>query len=127
VSGLLHRFADAPVVREPDNDLVLRALLGAADSDADLSMTWVQLSGHHRRLRTEASTRIYVVLEGGGTITVDDEPHTVRSGDTVVIPRGTSYDLDGPMTYLVLNQPGFRDGDDHYLDDHDESVPVQEG
>jgi mannose-6-phosphate isomerase-like protein (cupin superfamily) len=117
VSGLLRRFEDAEPVHEPENHLVLRGLLGVDDSDADISMTWVELTGHHRRLRTEATTRIYLVVDGSGTITVGDEPIAVRTGDTVVIPRGAWYDLEGPMTYLVVNQPGFRDGDDQYLTD----------
>jgi mannose-6-phosphate isomerase-like protein (cupin superfamily) len=110
-------FDRLPVVEEPANELVLRTLLRHDDSDADLSLTWVQLQGRHRRLRTDRSTRVYVVLAGRGTIRVDGEPPAhVAPGDTVVVPRGRAYDLEGPMTYLVGNQPGFRDGDDEYLE-----------
>lgn len=117
MDGPLHRrLATQPLIDEPDNDLVLRGLLAAGDSDADVSVTWVQLAGHHRRLRTDASTRLYLVVAGSGTITVAEEPRAVTAGDLVVIPRSTPYHLDGAMTYLVLNRPAFQDGDDHYLE-----------
>ena len=115
--AVLSRFADAVGIAEPSNDLVLWSLLRADDSPADISITRVRLEGHHRRLLTEASERIYVTLEGGGSITLgDDAPTPLMDGDVIVIPRGVPYAVDGPLTYLVMNVPGFRDGDDHYLE-----------
>lgn len=114
---VVRRRADFPEVAEPSNALVLRAMLAATDSPADLSITHVRLEGHHRRLRTDASERIYVTLEGGGSITVgEDAPIPLATGDVVVVPRGVPYHVDGPLTYLVMNVPGFREGDDIYLE-----------
>ncbi len=110
------RLATLPAVHEVSNDLVLKGLLAAGEGGGDLSITWVQLAGHHRRLRTDASTRIYVIVEGAGTITADATPIEVAAGEMVVLPPSTPYHLDGAMTYLVINQPGFRDGDDLYLE-----------
>ena len=62
-----------------------------------------------------------MIASGAGTITVDADVREVGAGDVVVIPRSTPYHLDGTLTYLVLNQPGFREGDDHYLEE--QSVP----
>ena len=57
--ALLHRrLAEVAPRHEPDNDLMLRGLLAVDDTEADLSITWVQLTGHHRRLGTDASTRV---------------------------------------------------------------------
>ncbi|MFP4312490.1 MAG: cupin domain-containing protein [Nitriliruptoraceae bacterium] len=117
---LHRRLEEVPLVAEPANDVELRTLLRVEDSAADLSITWVRIDGHHQRLRTDASTRLYQVLEGAGTITVGEEPLAVAAGDLVVIPPSTPYHLDGALTYLVLNQPGFRAGDDLYLDAADE-------
>ena len=117
-AALHRRLADTAAVAEPENALTLWSLLAHADSGADLSITRVRLEGHHRRLRTDASTRVYAIVEGGGSVTVgDDAPRKVADGDVVVIPRGVPYHLDGPLTYLVLNVPGFRDGDDVYLEE----------
>lgn len=122
----LHRRCNATrLVPEPANDLELRSLLGVADGGPDLSITWVRIDGHHQRLRTDASTRIYVVTKGRGTITVGDEPLAVETGDIVVIPPSSPYHLDGDMTYLVMNQPGFREGDDLYLDADDEVLGTE--
>ena len=38
----------------------------------------------------------------------------MRCGDVVVVPRDTPYAFEGEMTYLVVNGPGFVDGDDEY-------------
>lgn len=124
---LHRRFHDAALIAEPDNDLQLRSLLSVADGAVDLSITWVRIDGRHQRLRTDASTRIYVVIEGRGTVTVGAEPVTVDTGDVVVIPPGRPYHLEGDMTYLVLNQPGFREGDDLYLDADGEVVGMAPG
>jgi len=121
-AALHRRFDDVPLVDEPSNELELKPLLAVGDSDADLSITWVAIHGRHQRLRTDASTRIYAVTAGRGTITVGDQTLAVGRGDVVVIPRGAPYHLEGEMTYLVLNQPGFQDGDDLYLGVDDEVV-----
>jgi mannose-6-phosphate isomerase-like protein (cupin superfamily) len=123
LSRPLHRrFEAARLVSEPANDLELRSLLSVADGGPDLSITWVRIDGHHQRLRTDASTRIYIVISGHGTIAVGEEAFEVEAGDVVVIPPSSPYHLDGDMTYLVLNQPGFRAGDDLYLGDDGEVV-----
>lgn len=115
---VLHRRASqVAVVEEPSNDLELRALLAAGECAAALSITSVRIDGHHRRLRSEAGTRIYLVQDGSGVITVAYQAIEVAAGDLVVIPRGTPYHLDGTMEYLVINQPGFRAGDDQYLEE----------
>ncbi|MEO7350192.1 MAG: cupin domain-containing protein [Terrimesophilobacter sp.] len=113
----LIRTADAPVVEEPDNNLAMRALVSGADSGGDVSVTWVQLAGRHRRLRTARSTRTYAVLAGTVEVQVgDDPPQVVEAGQLVVVPRGVPYELSGFGTYLVVNAPAFMSGDDSYLD-----------
>jgi mannose-6-phosphate isomerase-like protein (cupin superfamily) len=93
----------------------MRALLKAGDCDGDLSITWVQMHGAHRRVRSRSSTRVYYVIEGRGRSEVDgSETIDADPGDLVSIPAGVAYQMSGPMTYLVISQPGFRDGDDHY-------------
>ena len=119
---LHRRLADLPLIPEPENQLEMRSLLQVGQTAADLSITWVRLDGHHQRLRTDAGTRIYLIVDGEGTITVGTDPLEVRTGDLVTIPAGTPYHLDGQLTYLVLNQPGFRADDDLYLDADGEVV-----
>jgi mannose-6-phosphate isomerase-like protein (cupin superfamily) len=112
------RIADVVAMSQPDNELLLRALVGAADSDGDISVSWVQLSGRHRRLRTTRSTRVYLVLTGAVTMRLGgDAPRLLEAGQLVVISASTPYELSGVGTYLVINSPAFQPGDDEYLDD----------
>ena len=112
------RLGDADVVAEPANALRLRALVTFEEFGPDVSVTWVQIAGRHRRLRSERSARVYAVLSGVLTFQVgDDEPAQVASGELIVIPRAAPYELAGTGSYLVVNAPAFVDGDDHYLDE----------
>ncbi|MBA3348056.1 MAG: cupin domain-containing protein [Actinobacteria bacterium] len=111
---MLIRAADRPEVDAPEDDLVMRALLRAAD-DAGLSLTHVRLSGAHRALRTLRSARVYYVLDGSARFSLgDDEPVVASAGDVVVVPRGELYLFEGELTYLVLNAPAYVEGDDLY-------------
>jgi mannose-6-phosphate isomerase-like protein (cupin superfamily) len=119
-------IADAPVRAEPDNDLLLRQLVTAAASGGDVSVTWVQLAGRHRRLRTARSSRVYVVLTGSVTMQLaDEDPEQVDAGRLLVVPRGVPYELSGTGTYLVINSPAFADGDDDYLDAPGRTEPTR--
>lgn len=114
---MIIRLADQPDVTEDLNPLVMRQLLDAETHGPGLSMTWVQLWGSHVRLRTGASERIYVIVAGTATFQLGDEPSDdVVAGDVVRIPRGVPYEFSGYCTYLVMNTPAFRDGDDVVLD-----------
>jgi mannose-6-phosphate isomerase-like protein (cupin superfamily) len=112
---VLIRPGDVPEIEEPSNDLVMRKLVDAAAGGGDLSVTWVRIEGSHRPLRTDATTRLYYVVEGAGWFELGDEPRfDIRTGDVVVVSRGTPYALGGDLTYLVINGPAFREGDDLY-------------
>lgn len=118
------RIADVAAMSQPDNELLLRALVSAADTGGDVSVTWVQLSGRHRRLRTARSTRVYLVLTGAVTMCVGrDAPQLLEAGQLLVVSAGIPYELSGMGTYLVINAPAFQPGDDEYLDDEHQSGP----
>lgn len=104
-----------PVQTDPRDHVAIRKLVSAAAHGPDISVTWVELSGRHRRLRTDRSTRVYYVLDGSASFQLGDEPaFGIEAGDTVVVPRGVPYEFSGEMTYLVMNGPAFVDGDDVY-------------
>ncbi|MCF6508112.1 hypothetical protein E9549_11945 [Blastococcus sp. MG754426] len=102
---------------EPENDLVLRTLVPGDRTGGTLSATWVRLEGQHRRLRNVRTHRTYYVVTGSFVFAVGDAPPVrIPAGDALVLPPGVVYDLRGRGTYLVLNSPGFRPGDDEYVD-----------
>ncbi len=114
---LVARLRDTAAVAEPANDLHLRTLLTAALPGPDVSVTWVQLAGRHRRLLTRRSTRVYAVTDGSIALQVGADPAVdLGPGDVAVVPRGAPYELDGVGTYLVINTPAFVEGDDVYGD-----------
>jgi quercetin dioxygenase-like cupin family protein len=102
---------------EERNPVAMRPLLGRERDVEALSMTWIQISGRHARLRTDEADRTYVVVAGQGHFQLGDEPvESVGTGDVVFIPRGVPYEFDGHFTYLVINTPAFREGSDIYLE-----------
>jgi mannose-6-phosphate isomerase-like protein (cupin superfamily) len=112
---MLIRRDEVPEVAQPEDALTLRALAPSRVTGRDLSLTWVALAGRHRRLRTRRSTRLYYVLDGSARFVLGDgEPVDAHRGDVVVIPRDTPYELAGELTYLVINSPGYVEGDDEY-------------
>ena len=67
----------------------------------------------HYHQRTD---EFYYVIEGGGTIVVDDESIDVHQGMVVYIPRGTRHKAVGKMTILTVCIPPGVLGDIHEVE-----------
>ena len=103
------------LVREDSNNLSFRQLVRASLCGPDLSVTWVEINGRHRRLFTNQSTRVYYLLEGVFTFNIFTENAILaNAGDVVVIPRCQPYYFSGTGKYIVINGPAFQEGDDIY-------------
>ena len=103
---------------EISNNLVMRQLVKSEKDGPDLSVTWVAIDGNHRSLKTDASTRVYYILEGEFQFSFDDSPNmTATDGDVVVIYKSSVYGFTGTGKYLVINGPAFREGDDVYVEE----------
>ncbi len=113
---MLIRAADRELVDAPEDDLTMRGLL-RADDGAGLSLTEVRLQGAHRPLRSLNSARVYYLVSGSARFRIGDADLDAGPGDVVVIPQGEVYSLEGDLTYLVLNAPPYREGDDLYVED----------
>jgi hypothetical protein len=101
---------------EPENNLILKTLLNSIKSDGAISVTEVEISGEHRRLRTNSILRTYYLVSGSLEFTIDGEPGiNMQSGDVLTLKEGCEYSLKGNAKYLVINTPAFKDGDDTYL------------
>lgn len=61
---------------------------------------------YHKR-----STEIYYVLEGEGTVTLDEVEHPVRKGSIVHIPPGVIHSAKGRVRVLVVGIPDIADDD----------------
>ena len=51
-----------PKILEPENSLELKTLLNSAKSNSALSVTEVEISGEHLRLRTNSILRTYYLV-----------------------------------------------------------------
>ena len=111
------RPGELPLEAEPENGLTYRRIVRRDRHGAGISMTWISLRGRHRRLVCHESDRVYYILSGSASFRLGEQPtESVSAGDSVFIPRGTAYDFEGAIDYLVMNGPAFRPGSDEYLE-----------
>jgi len=88
------------------------AFAGPEDTPS-LSISHVHIWGQLRRTICNESDRVMFILEGGGVALVGYErPQGFKSGDFILIPKGTPYECEGDFTYLVINSPAYREGTD---------------
>jgi mannose-6-phosphate isomerase-like protein (cupin superfamily) len=107
------RPAERDLVFGRSNPVAMRKIVAREEHGSDLSATWIQIWGRHSRVRSDAATRLYYILDGRGWFQVGDEPRqAVSSGDAVLIPRGAPYTFEGHMNYFLVNTPAFSEGDD---------------
>jgi mannose-6-phosphate isomerase-like protein (cupin superfamily) len=114
---MIVHLEDVPPEAQPERSLVLRRAITAGAHSPAVSVTWVRIDGRHDRIVNHESDRVYYVLEGSGRFQVGDgaPAEAVAAGDFVFIARGTPYELEGAMRYLVINGPAFRAGADIVL------------
>ena len=119
------RLADVPQVAEtgPDWDtLVMKKAIGSRERDPafkmpddtpSLSVTHIKIWGRLQQITCSETDRAMFIVDGDAIARVgDDEPAYVKAGDFILIPKGTSYEFKGNLTYLVINSPAYREGSD---------------
>lgn len=66
----------------------------------------------HQHIRTE---EIYYILDGEGSMRVDDVTATVRAGDAIAIPPGSSHQITNTgsctLKFLCCCAPAYEDDD----------------
>lgn len=78
--------------------------LGAATGSGNLAMGTQQVMVGtgipvHRHLKMDEA---FLVLEGSGVLTLDDERHAFEKGATIFIPRNTWHGFENPEHELLL-------------------------
>ncbi len=115
-SGLI-RPNEIDWTSEPDNHLQYKALISSKIHGPDISMTLIKIDGEHLELKTDSSSRIYLLLSGELTFTINSEQtFSAHALDSVYIKRGDRYSFRGKAEYVVINGPAFQAGDDIYSD-----------
>ena len=69
--------------------------------------------------RLKTSTEIYIILQGKGIVTQDNEEKKVHKDDIIVIPPGTIQSIknigDRPLSFLCLVSPPWDKNDEELI------------
>lgn len=68
--------------------------------------------GHDTFMISRALTRIYYVIEGAGTFTIDGQTYHVVPGLIVEVPPGIEYSYSGSMRILLVSHPRWFPGNE---------------
>ncbi|MGB7685558.1 MAG: cupin domain-containing protein [Solirubrobacterales bacterium] len=103
---LVRRFTEAPV--EEWHRLRTHVLMDAGELGArNLSVTWLSVpAGARQTLRShEESEQAYVVVRGGGTMSVAGDTQVVAEGDVIMVPPATEHSVgnDGEAELALVS------------------------
>ena len=101
---MIFRLKDA-FIRKTDY-IEMRNYITKAVSSS-LSLTIGILDGLYPKTASETNDRAYFVIEGEGTFHVGDESWRVGPDDTIYVPKGTPYSIEGKMKIVIINSPAF--------------------
>ena len=115
---MIIKLDDLSDITEDGYPLVMKKAIHRAKHGDGISVTWVKIWGHHKKMVCDVSDRAYYIIEGEGKFQVgeDAEWGQVAAGDFVFIAKGVPYVFEGHMTYLVMNGPAFLPGSDQVLE-----------
>lgn len=85
----------------------------AYNSQADFenaSAAYFEVTGSHGKVKTTRSDRIYLVLDGRGEFSVNNEKILVEKDDVIIIPKNTPYDYratEGILKLFLVHTPSY--------------------
>ncbi|HJX32841.1 MAG TPA: cupin domain-containing protein [Solirubrobacterales bacterium] len=107
---LVRRLEEAPV--EEWHRLRCHVLMDAGElGSRNMSVTWLEVpAGAEQTLRShEEAEQVYVVVRGGGTMSVAGDTQRVGEGDLILVPPATDHsvanDGDGELACLSIQSP----------------------
>jgi len=87
-------------------------LITRADTDvANLHVTHIRDSEKHYH---KHCTEYYFILEGAGTMELDDEAVELRPGTAVMIPPGVAHRGSGDFRALIVGVPAWEHTDEFF-------------
>ena len=107
---LVRRLSEAPV--EEWHRLRYRVLMDAGEMGArNISVTWLEIpAGAKQTLRSEGEAeQVYVVVRGGGTMSVAGDTQQIGEGDLILVPPATDHSIandgEGALTCVSAQSP----------------------
>lgn len=111
------KIADCPQFVAQDNAIVQEIVSHRNSSVKNQSLAKITITPgnsvfKHYHKRTE---ELYHIINGEGTMVVEDESRIVGAGDTVIILPGRKHKMsnhaDSDLVMLVMCAPGYEDED----------------
>jgi mannose-6-phosphate isomerase-like protein (cupin superfamily) len=107
---LVRRLADAPV--EEFHRLRSHVLMDAGELGArNMSVTWLEVpAGAEQELRShEDAEQVYVVVRGGGTMSVAGDTQSIAEGDLILVSPATDHSIanhgDSELACISVQSP----------------------
>ena len=107
---LVRRLADAPV--EEWHRLRSHVLMDAGElGSRNMSVTWLEVpAGAKQTLRSdEEAEQVYVVVRGGGSMSVAGDTQQVVEGDLILVPPATDHSIandgDSELACVSVQSP----------------------
>ena len=94
-------------VKEEDFGPIKVKVLFNTEDYEQLSFATIDVVGDQELGWDIGSDTFYYVLEGEGTFFIENEPHNVKKGDLVCIPKGTKYKDTVGLRLLGVATPRF--------------------
>jgi mannose-6-phosphate isomerase-like protein (cupin superfamily) len=91
--------------RKVDDALDITELFENPAARIDIAVA--ELHGVHGQYKNDVSDKIYLILEGEGTLVVGHESVNVGPMDVVFIPPGETHGIAGNLKFLVIMTPPF--------------------
>jgi len=76
-----------------------------------ISAVFVECTGGHEQVYVKKSHRLYFVIEGSGTFTINNETSPIKKNDVIVIEPMTPYSYEGQMKLFEVNSPATDSND----------------
>lgn len=73
--------------------------------------------GHTEEFLHTKSYFIFYVIEGKGTWFIEDKPHEVQAGDTVIIPPNTRFYYKGKLKQVCVTSPAWEAKHEQHIRD----------
>ncbi|HLD81134.1 MAG TPA: hypothetical protein VJA40_03975 [archaeon] len=84
--------------------------------DRPFNALLVEVLKRHYKVRLKNSTRLYFVIKGNGTFTVDGKKEKADLYDCFVIKHGQVYEYEGKMKLIEVNVPATDESNEEKLE-----------
>jgi len=82
----------------------------------DFNALLVECVTGHNKTKLKAAARTYLILEGSGTFTINDNKEEANQYDLFIISDGDTYEYEGAMKLFEFNVPATDSSNEEKLD-----------